>query len=81
MLPGLGQQLIVVATRAQATSAGNAYDEAFAEVELISDEIDRLEEQIRDGAVRTFVEAESPAALLETGDPTLAIRPSLFPST
>ncbi len=68
------QQLVVAASRDQAASARAALDEAEAKVEAIADEIDLLGRQIRDDAVRTFLDGSPNEVLFRTGDPIAAIR-------
>ncbi|NNF53039.1 MAG: hypothetical protein HKN03_01220 [Acidimicrobiales bacterium] len=68
------QQLVVAASRGRATSARAALDEAQAGVDLVTEEIDRLGGQIREEAVRAFLGGGHGGVLLETGDPTVAIR-------
>ncbi len=68
------QQLVVEIARAEAQSAQQARDEALADVAILSQQLQRLEDQIRESAVRSFVEGDPVAVLLESGDPTVSIR-------
>ena len=72
------QTVAVEISRAQAASAGILLDEALADVAVMDDGIERLGREIRERAVVAFVESDSVATLLETGDPTAAVRRDSF---
>ncbi|NNF53465.1 MAG: hypothetical protein HKN03_03380 [Acidimicrobiales bacterium] len=68
------QELVVATSRQEATSARNGLNEAQAQVDAITDEIDRLGVQIKNEAVRSFLDERGGASLLGSGDPTTAVR-------
>ena len=71
----INSQTIVVATSRQAAeSARLELGEAQTAVAEISTEIVSLNDQIRDQAVRSFLDFDDGSALLTTGDPNSAVR-------
>ncbi len=68
------QELVVATSRQEARSARSGLDEAQAQVDAVTAEIDRLGVQIRNEAVRSFLDERGGPSLLGSGDPNAAVR-------